>query len=157
MQAAQPAPQAPPPQLPPNPQGNDPLLRTQYFAQNRDAPGRAQAWGNTQVGGQMGMSGTRGMAQDAREAQAAGFGQYQNAISKGVGPGMGAQGGSSFVRGPNEHGVAAPSSAANGPNAVQRDMANGPSEAAIRAEMQRKKVGASLGPKNAALAGYMMG
>lgn len=33
----------------------------------------------------------------------------------------------------------------------------GPNLAAIQAEMQRRQVGAQLGPRNGALAGYMMG
>jgi len=42
-----------------------------------------------------------------------------------------------------------------GPNAVQANQ-GGPSAAQIQAEMQRRGVGAQLGPRNAALSGYMM-
>lgn len=44
----------------------------------------------------------------------------------------------------------------NGPNAVAAARAQGPDMAAIQAEMARRQAGAQLGPRNAALSGYMM-
>lgn len=44
----------------------------------------------------------------------------------------------------------------SGPNAVMANQ-GGPSLEQIQAEMARRNVGAQLGPRNAALAGYMMG
>jgi len=47
-----------------------------------------------------------------------------------------------------------------GPNAVQQARMQGPDQAAIQAEMQRRNMGAAMagpGNRNAALAGYMMG
>lgn len=59
--------------------------------------------------------------------------QRQDMMTGGVRPGMNMMGGPS-VQGPQ-----------------------GPNLAAIQAEMQRRQVGAQLGPRNGALAGYMMG
>lgn len=42
-------------------------------------------------------------------------------------------------------------------NAIQQARSNGPDLAAIQAEMERRRVGAALGPRNAALAGSVMG
>lgn len=42
-------------------------------------------------------------------------------------------------------------------NAVQQARQQGPDMAAIQAEMARRQVGQQLGPRNAALSGYMMG
>lgn len=62
--------------------------------------------------------------------------------------------------GPNQYGgtgVVSNPNQAPPQNAVQQARQQGPDLAAIQAEMARRKVGAALGPKNAALAGSVMG